>query len=89
MAEKQKQMNLDDYENKILEADKNGKLKPEEDTMSDRIISMLGKMNCYLDQYIEKHFGWAEEERRRRIERKKAAIFRDQFFYLQTCLVPA
>jgi len=77
MAEKQKQMNLDDYENKILEADKNGKLKPEEDTMNDRIISMLEKMNCDLEQYIEKHFGWDKEEQRRRIERKKGVRSHD------------
>ncbi|MEA3241500.1 MAG: hypothetical protein U9P37_08025 [Pseudomonadota bacterium] len=30
MAEKQKQMNLDDYENEILEAYENGRLKPSE-----------------------------------------------------------
>ncbi|MEA2110148.1 MAG: hypothetical protein U9P07_12110 [Pseudomonadota bacterium] len=48
--------------------------------MNKRIISLLEKMNCYLDQYIEKQFGWDEEERRRRIGRKKAARSHDGIY---------
>lgn len=45
--------------------------------MNYRIISMLEKMNCDLEQYIEKHFGWDKEEQRRRIERKKGVRSHD------------
>ncbi|MEA2107979.1 MAG: hypothetical protein U9P07_00975 [Pseudomonadota bacterium] len=31
-------------------------------------IRMLEKMNLSLDRFIEKHLGWDEEERRRRLQ---------------------